>query len=104
MNYVVDSSAAARFRRAWATLPPDKQAAVKPILDRAHQQLCDYVQKGRPADWRKMKRQVVLGNTALTYDKDGVVPRLPPPQASKSPELTAALAASPGIQAPVILP
>jgi peptidoglycan hydrolase-like protein with peptidoglycan-binding domain len=36
----------ARMKAAWAILPEDKRDALKPMLDAAHQQFADYVQKG----------------------------------------------------------
>jgi hypothetical protein len=38
----------ARMKLAWAKLPDDKQAALKPLLERGHEELGNYLDTGTP--------------------------------------------------------
>jgi hypothetical protein len=59
----------ARMKLAWNALPPDKQAALKPVLDNAHQQFASYLSTGKPPD--EHTRPLLGMKSYLTNDWDG---------------------------------
>jgi len=63
-NYYV-----ARMKAAWAGLPPDKRAQLKPLLDEAHQQYADFVTKKTPPAHKF--HNVLRMKSYLTDDRDG---------------------------------
>jgi hypothetical protein len=58
----------ARLRTAWNNLPPEKQSALKPMIDDAHQQLGAFLQNGRPPDHHA--RPLLRMKSYLTGDWD----------------------------------
>jgi Calcineurin-like phosphoesterase len=58
-----------RLRAAWNNLPADKQAALKPMLDDAHQQLGNFLRTGAPPTHRS--QQILRMKSYLTGDWDG---------------------------------
>jgi hypothetical protein len=58
----------ARMKLAWNALPPDKQAALKPVLDDAHQQFARYLSTGAPPD--EHTRPLLRMKSYLTDDWD----------------------------------
>ncbi len=57
-----------RLQTAWGNLPPDKQAALKPTLDEAHQELANLAQKGTPPAHHT--QQTLRMKSYLTNDWD----------------------------------
>jgi hypothetical protein len=68
-----------RMKVAWNALPPDKQAALKPVLDEAHLQLGNYLNSGAPP--QEHIRPLLQMKSYLTDDWDGHLDslRLPSP-------------------------
>lgn len=66
-----------RMKTAWANLPGDKQAALKPLLDDAHQQLGSFLDSGRQPDHRV--HQILRMKSYLTNDWEGHLRRLDQP-------------------------
>jgi hypothetical protein len=58
-----------RLKAAWNNLPADQQAALKPILNDAHQQFANYVQNGTPPE--PGVRPILRVKSYLTDDWDG---------------------------------
>jgi hypothetical protein len=75
----------ARMKTAWANLPDDKQAALKPLLEDAHQQLGDFLDTGRPPEHQV--HQILRLKSYLTDDWDGHVQRLDQPIAAQAIEI-----------------
>ena len=69
----------ARMKTAWANLPDDKQAALKPLLEDAHQQLGSFLEEGTPPQHRV--HNILRMKSYLTGDWDGHVERLDQPVA-----------------------
>jgi hypothetical protein len=69
--YLTDSERDAlisRMKVAWNALPPEKQAALKPMLDNAHQQLANYLSTGAPPE--EHARPLLHMKSYLTDDWD----------------------------------
>ena len=66
-----------RLRAAWSNLPPEAQAALKPRLDEAHQQLGAYLSTGKSP--RHNTQQVLRMKSYLTGDWDGHLAQLGQP-------------------------
>jgi hypothetical protein len=66
-----------RLMTAWANLPPETQAAIKPVLDDGHQQLAAYLDNGTPPD--SSTHQTLRMKSYLTGDWDGQLARLGQP-------------------------
>ncbi|MGI4830415.1 MAG: metallophosphoesterase family protein [Janthinobacterium lividum] len=63
-----------RLQTAWKDLSPDAQAAVRPLLERGHQELADYVASGKPpAHHTQMTLRL---KSYLTNDWDAHLARL----------------------------
>jgi hypothetical protein len=78
----------ARMKTAWANLPPGTQAAIKPLLDNAHQQLGEYLDSGKPID--HSIHSILTLKSQLTSDWDGHLQRLQQPTAAEAIEITVA--------------
>jgi hypothetical protein len=68
----------ARMQTAWKNLPPDKQAALKPMLDDSHGQLAELVATGAPP--APHTDQTLRMKSYLTGDWDGHLQALHQPQ------------------------
>ena len=66
-----------RLKTAWANLPPDIQASIKPMLDEGHKQLAAYLENGAPPD--SSTQQTLRMKSYLTGDWDGHLMRLGQP-------------------------
>jgi hypothetical protein len=66
-----------RLQTAWANLPPETQAAIKPTLDNADQQLSAYVEQGTPPD--ASTHQTLRMKSYITGDWDGQLTKLGQP-------------------------
>src|SRR5260370_33239190 len=76
----------ARAKTAWANLPPGTQAAIKPLLENAHQQLGDFLDAGKAIDHSV---HAIIGlKSHLTGDWDGHLQRLHQPIAGEAIEVT----------------
>ncbi|MGB2678781.1 MAG: metallophosphoesterase [Candidatus Acidiferrum sp.] len=64
----------ARMKTAWANLPDDKQAALKPLLDDAHQQFANFLATGTLPDHKV--HPILRMKSYLTDDWDGHVQQL----------------------------
>ncbi len=84
----------ARMKAAWAKLPPDTQAALKPMLENAHQQLLNYLNTGTPPDHQV--HQILRMKSFLTDDWEGQMQRL------DRPLPTAAIAISVGPEGQIL--
>jgi len=58
-----------RLQTAWKNLPPGQQAALKPMLDSAHEQLGQFLQTGTPP--AHGTQQILRMKSYLTQDWDG---------------------------------
>jgi hypothetical protein len=58
-----------RLQTAWNNLPPDTQAALKPMLDDSHQQLAAFIATGKPP--KHNTQQTLRMKSYLTGDWDG---------------------------------
>jgi hypothetical protein len=75
----------ARMKSAWANLPDDKKAALKPLLEDAHQQLDNYLRTGTPP--KHDVHSILRMKSYLTDDWDGHVQRLDQPLAAEAIEI-----------------
>src|SRR5580704_15460402 len=66
-----------RLKTAWANLPPETQAAIKPMLDDGHRQLAAYLDNGTAPD--SSTHQTLRMKSYLTGDWDGQLARLGQP-------------------------
>jgi hypothetical protein len=76
----------ARMKTAWANLPGDKRAALKPLLEDAHQQLGNFLANRTPP--QHGVHQILRLKSYLTDDWEGHVQRLDQPLAAKAIEIT----------------
>jgi len=67
----------ARLQKAWTNLPPETQAALKPMLDDSHQQLTSLVKEGTPPSHNT--QQTLRMKSYLTGDWDGYLQLLGQP-------------------------
>jgi hypothetical protein len=74
-----------RMQTAWANLPDDKQAALKPLVDDAHQQFANYLQTGATPEHRF--HPILRMKSYLTNDWDGHVQRLDRPAPAEAIEV-----------------
>jgi hypothetical protein len=63
---------AARMKAAWANLPEDKKAALKPLLDKADQQFASYLETGTVPDHKI--HSILRMKSYLTDDWEGPSP------------------------------
>jgi hypothetical protein len=75
----------ARLKTAWANLPDDQQAALKPLLENANRQLGSFLDTGTPPD--PEVHQILRLKSYLTDDWDGQVQRLDQPVAAEAIEI-----------------
>ena len=75
----------ARMKAAWAALPEEKRAALKPLLENAHQQLHNYLVTGTPP--KHEVHNILRIKSYLTNDWDGHVQRLDQPVAARALEI-----------------
>jgi hypothetical protein len=75
----------ARLKTAWANLPDDQQAALKPLLEAAHRQLGNFLVTGTPPEHDF--HQILRLKSYLTDDWDGHVQRLDEPLAAEAIEI-----------------
>jgi hypothetical protein len=73
---------AERLKIAWALLPPDKKAAIQPMIDAAHEQLRLYVNTGQATHIPGIPHQLLLAKTAINDDVEGLAAQLPEPDAA----------------------
>lgn len=66
-----------RMQTAWANLPNDKQAALKPLIDDAHQQFANYLETGTTPEHKV--HPILRMKSYLTNDWDGHVQRFDHP-------------------------
>jgi len=78
----------ARMKAAWARLPEDKRAALKPLLDDAHQQLGNYLRTGTPPQHEV--HHILRMKSYLTDDWEGHAQRLDQPLAAQAIEIKVA--------------
>ncbi len=78
----------ARLQGAWANLPPDKQAALKPLLDDGNRQLGEYLNTGKLG--KPKFRPLLRLKSFLTGDWDGHNARLHQQATDKAIEITVA--------------
>jgi len=86
----------ARMKVAWATLPADKRASLKPLLEQGHQQLADFVKNQKPPQHRF--HNILRMKSLLTDDWDGHLQKLDQPAAAPAPAPTVAPVAAPAIE------
>jgi hypothetical protein len=75
----------ARMKTAWANLPDDKQAVLKPLIEDAHQQFGNFLDTGTPPEHRV--HQILRMKSYLTDDWDGRVEQLDHPPAAEAIEI-----------------
>jgi hypothetical protein len=75
----------ARMKAAWANLPDDKKAALKPLLEEGHQQLGSFLRTGAPPAHNV--HSILRTKSYLTDDWDGHVQRLEQPSAEEAIEI-----------------
>ncbi len=86
-----------RLQTAWSNLPPDKQAALKPVLDEAHTELASLVRNGTPPAHHT--QQTLRMKSYLTNDWDQHLDTLKQPmnQARAQPLAEVAPSAAPAL-------
>jgi len=77
MKLNIDQAIAGRIKNAWAALSPEQQNNITPLLAKAHQQAVGFTQTGTaPPQDPAVKHQLLLAQSVLSDDKDGVLDNL----------------------------
>jgi len=64
------------LKEAWAAAPENIKARIKPLLDAAHEQLRVFLDTGQPPHDPNIPHQLLLVQSLLTNDQDGLLKRL----------------------------
>jgi len=77
MNISIDPVISSRLQKAWAALSPDQRRRIAPLLVKAHQQAVQFSQtKVAPQADPTVKHQLLLAQSAITNDQEGVLGNL----------------------------
>ena len=77
MNISIDPVISSRLQKAWAALSPDQRRRIAPLLVKAHHQAVQFSQtKVAPQADPTVKHQLLLAQSAITNDQEGVLGNL----------------------------
>jgi len=78
MQLSIDPVIASRIKTAWAALPPGKRAELAPALMQANEQALNIIQSKTPPSARIAAQHLMLAQSALSDDADGILRGLTP--------------------------